>query len=196
MVSTGIKTLEAEEARASARFSAELIRQIAHRGRAQTEIAAMLGVTKSFVSRVAAGQRALTIEHLVKLEQTLGKPVALLLMEGAADEGQEQARERQRLVELLRRPAGAGEDRPLAAAEQAAAQKLSEQIDRRLARLSQQRASILIASRRATDAPRISKVRVIGLLKREAGLSPTAARRVYEVQAQFAEKRGLVLFGK
>jgi transcriptional regulator with XRE-family HTH domain len=186
--------VEAGEARASARFSAELIRQIAHQGRTQTEIAVMLGVTKSFVSRVATGQRALTIEHLAKLEQALGKPVALLLMEGATDDGPQ--RERQRLRGLLRRPGGAAEDRPLTAREQNEAQKLSEQIDRRLARLSRQGASILSASRRVSDAPGISKVRVIGLLKRQAGLSPTAARRVYEVQAQFAEKRGLVLFGK
>ena len=46
-----------------------------------THIAKLLGVTKSYVSRVKAGKRSLTLDHLAVLEMELGRSVPLMLME-------------------------------------------------------------------------------------------------------------------
>ncbi|MCY2951517.1 MAG: helix-turn-helix transcriptional regulator [Planctomycetota bacterium] len=191
--------MEAEGGRASARFSAELIRQLVDSGHTQTEIAHMLGVGKSYISRVAAGQRALTIEHLATLERALRKPMALLLLEGSsrADDAPERVCERERIRKLLNRPVSAGKDEPLAAEEQAEVDRLRADIDRKLSLVSQaidsNKGRTALSAR--PKAPRLSKLRVIKLLEREAGLSAAAARRAYEVQSRFAAAQGLSLFG-
>jgi transcriptional regulator with XRE-family HTH domain len=160
----------------------------------------MLGVGKSYISRVAAGQRALTIEHLATLERALGKPMALLLLEGSsrADDAPERVRERERIRKLLNRPVSAGKDEPLAAEEQAEVDRLRADIDRKLSLVSQAidaNKGRTVLSARPKKAPRLSKLRVIKLLEREAGLSAAAARRAYEVQSRFAAAQGLSLFG-
>jgi len=191
--------METERRRASTRFSAELIRQLVKDGHNQTEIADMLGVTKSYISRVAAGQRALTLEHLATLERALGKPMALLLLEGTADPSDtpERIRERERIRKLLNRPVCAGKDEPLPAEEQGEVDRLSAELDRKLgvrsrAASSKKARTVLLPRAKAT---RVNKLRVIKLLQREAGLPPAAARRAYEVQAKFAAGQGLRLFG-
>jgi transcriptional regulator with XRE-family HTH domain len=199
MVSTGVKALETPVARASARFSAELIRQLVKGGRKQIQIAGMLQVTKSFISRVAAGQRALTLEHLAMLERVLGKPIALLVLEGTArvDDAPERVGERERIRKLLVRPTCAGEEKPLSAAEQAEVDKLNDEIDARLSALSAQGGSprANAARPRNRGATRVTKLQVVNLLQQKAGLSKAAARRAYQVQIEFAANRGLALFG-
>jgi len=49
-------------------------------GRSLTDIARMLGVTKSYISRVNSGQRALTLEHLAALQEKTGQPIPLLVL--------------------------------------------------------------------------------------------------------------------
>jgi len=151
----------------------------------------MLAVSRSFISRVAAGQRALTIEHLATLERALGKPTALLLLEGAGDpsDAAHLAKERARIRALLRRPVSADDDTPLTPQELREVDKLSKDIDGRLSLLSRRVGS-------SAKAPRVSESQIVNLLRREAGLSCAAARRAYRVQARFAAASGLLLFSR
>lgn len=50
------------------------------RGLNLTQIAQLLGVTKSYISRVRAGTRSLTLDHLADLQLKLGEPIPLLLV--------------------------------------------------------------------------------------------------------------------
>lgn len=45
------------------------------------KIGEMIGCSESYISRVASGERAFTLEHLTLLEKKLNKPVPLLLLE-------------------------------------------------------------------------------------------------------------------
>jgi transcriptional regulator with XRE-family HTH domain len=65
----------------SNRFSRDVVELLTSRGMNLTEIAKLLGVTKSYVSRVKAGKRSFTLDHLAVLEKELGRPAPLLLME-------------------------------------------------------------------------------------------------------------------
>lgn len=51
------------------------------RGYTLTAIAIMTGVTKSYISRVNSGTRGLTLDHLVKLEVTIGEPLPWLWLQ-------------------------------------------------------------------------------------------------------------------
>lgn len=196
MARARIKTLEAAATRSSTRFSSELIRQLVASGRTQTQIANMLAVTKSFISRVSAGQRALTIEHLSRLEQMLGKPIALFLLEAAPTpaDSPELVREREKLRSLLQHSAQTGDDKPLPAAEQSEVDQLSRNLDMQLKMLARA-ASPRHSAPSQAKAPIVRRSQVVRLLQREAGLSLAAARRAYQAQAKFAASRGLALFG-
>jgi transcriptional regulator with XRE-family HTH domain len=160
-----------------------LIERLIQQGLRQTEIAKVMGVTKSFISRVAAGQRALTLEHLARLEEKLKKPVALFLIESMArpDEPPQLAHERERIRQLMNRPEVVENDRALTPAEEKEADALHQGIKGDLAAI---RSSV-----------RPTKSRVIKLLQDEAGLSIAKARQVYEVQARFAAAHRAPLFG-
>jgi len=67
--------------RVSNRFSRDVVELLVSRGMNLTGIAALLDVSKSYISRVRSGTRSLTLDHLATLEEELGRPVALLLME-------------------------------------------------------------------------------------------------------------------
>ena len=69
------------EPNVSNRFSRDVIDLLIERGMNVTRIASLLAVSKSYISRVKAGKRSLTLDHLAVLERKLGSPVALLLME-------------------------------------------------------------------------------------------------------------------
>jgi transcriptional regulator with XRE-family HTH domain len=58
-----------------------VVRMLVERGMTLTSIARTLGVTKSYVSRVNAGTRSLTLNHLVDLERELHMPLPLMFME-------------------------------------------------------------------------------------------------------------------
>lgn len=58
------------------------------------EIGEVVGLSESFVSRVANGQRRFTLEHLDRFEQALGQPLPLLLLEARwADKVTDETRE-------------------------------------------------------------------------------------------------------
>ena len=59
-------------------YSSKIIQMLVKRGYTLTQIAMMADVTKSYMSRVNAGTRGLTLDHLVKLEIALGEPLPLL----------------------------------------------------------------------------------------------------------------------
>ncbi len=52
----------------------------AEKGMTLKQIAAITGTTESFISRVASGQRNLTVEHLQRIEAHLQEPLPLLLL--------------------------------------------------------------------------------------------------------------------
>jgi transcriptional regulator with XRE-family HTH domain len=64
----------------SSRLSADVVDLLCKRGMTLADIGAAIGVTKSFISRVRSGERGLTIDHLIALEQKVGEPLPLLLM--------------------------------------------------------------------------------------------------------------------
>jgi transcriptional regulator with XRE-family HTH domain len=68
------------------RLSADLVKHLVAGGRTLDEVAALLGVKKSYVSRVKNRQRSLTVDHLVRLEKKLRRPLPLLLLEAIPEE--------------------------------------------------------------------------------------------------------------
>ena len=64
----------------SSRLSCDVIEFLCRRGMTLTEIGIAIGATKSFISRVRSGERGLTIDHLIALEQKVGEPLPLLLL--------------------------------------------------------------------------------------------------------------------
>jgi transcriptional regulator with XRE-family HTH domain len=50
------------------------------RGMSVTQIADRLGVTKSYISKVKAGERSLTLDHLGDLERITSEPIAFLML--------------------------------------------------------------------------------------------------------------------
>ena len=65
----------------SARLSRDVVTLLIERGYTLTRIAGLLDVTKSFISRVKAGTRSFTLEHLAVLERELGEPIPWLLID-------------------------------------------------------------------------------------------------------------------
>ncbi len=65
----------------STRLSADIVDYLLANDFSLTELAGLIGVTKSFLSRVRSRQRSFTVDHLVALESVLGKPLPLLLLE-------------------------------------------------------------------------------------------------------------------
>ena len=65
----------------SSRLSSDVIDFLSKRGMTLAEIGAAIGATKSFISRVRSGERGLTIDHLIALEQKVGEPLPLLLLQ-------------------------------------------------------------------------------------------------------------------
>jgi predicted transcriptional regulator len=58
-----------------------IIRLLTGRGMNLTQIAQILGVTKSYISRVNAGDRGLTLDHIAELQRKTCLPIPLMLME-------------------------------------------------------------------------------------------------------------------
>ena len=66
--------------KASARYSRDITNLLVSRGMTLTQIAGLLGVTKSYISRVKAGTRSFTLDHLAQLEREVSEPLPLLLI--------------------------------------------------------------------------------------------------------------------
>jgi transcriptional regulator with XRE-family HTH domain len=65
----------------SERISRDVVNLMHERGMTLTEIARILGVTKSYISRVKAGTRKFTLDHMATLEDALGASLPVLLVE-------------------------------------------------------------------------------------------------------------------
>lgn len=70
----------------SNRISRDVVQLMVDRGMTLTEIGGLIGVSKSFISRVKSGQRSLTLDHLAKFERALGEPIPWLLMKAIPPE--------------------------------------------------------------------------------------------------------------
>jgi transcriptional regulator with XRE-family HTH domain len=62
-------------------LSVRLIEWLKQQGKSQKDVAVLLGVSESFISRVASGHRSLTVDHLAELEDRLKLPLPVLLLE-------------------------------------------------------------------------------------------------------------------
>ena len=70
----------------STRISRDVVNLLVSRGMTLTHIAQTLGVTKSYISRVKAGTRNFTLDHLARLEMELGESLPVLLIKAVPRE--------------------------------------------------------------------------------------------------------------
>jgi transcriptional regulator with XRE-family HTH domain len=62
-------------------ISASLVSYLRDQGQTLREIGEMIGLSESFISRVAKGERSFTLDHLSAFEQALGEPLPALLLQ-------------------------------------------------------------------------------------------------------------------
>lgn len=62
------------------RLSKGIVALLVKRGMTLTEVAKLLGVSKSYISRVHSGVRSLTLDHLWRLQESLGEPIPVLFL--------------------------------------------------------------------------------------------------------------------
>lgn len=67
-------------------LSTLLIDSLRGQGMTMREIGELIGVSESYISRVASGENNLTIDHLVALERALRRPLPLLLLEACRNQ--------------------------------------------------------------------------------------------------------------
>jgi transcriptional regulator with XRE-family HTH domain len=72
--------------RIEANLSADLVQYLQGQGMTLRQIADAIGLSESFISRVANKQRSLTIEHLLRLQEAIDKPLPLLLLEATSQD--------------------------------------------------------------------------------------------------------------
>ena len=60
--------------------STGVVNLLVEQGMTLTAIAKLIGVTKSYISRVKSGERSLTLDHLGRLGEKTGQPLAFLLL--------------------------------------------------------------------------------------------------------------------
>ncbi|MBW8014661.1 MAG: helix-turn-helix transcriptional regulator [Planctomycetes bacterium] len=79
----GSKSAEDSHIKADRIVSRNIVRAIRRGADKMTykKIGEMIGCSESYISRVANGERAFTLEHLTLLEKKLNKPLPLLLLE-------------------------------------------------------------------------------------------------------------------
>ena len=65
----------------SSGLSSDIVRYLRQNDRTLKDIADLTGLSESYVSRVGNGKRNFRIDHLVRLENALAKPLPLLLVE-------------------------------------------------------------------------------------------------------------------
>ncbi len=58
-----------------------LVAYLREQGKTLRQIGEMVGLSESFVSRVAKGERSFTLDHLALFERRLGEPLSVLIME-------------------------------------------------------------------------------------------------------------------
>ena len=62
-------------------ISTDLVAYLRSKGKTLKQIGEMIGTGESFISRVGAGDRSFTLEHMEQFEQKLRKPIPVLLLE-------------------------------------------------------------------------------------------------------------------
>ena len=65
-------------------LSADIVKYLQAQGLTLRRIAEAIGLSESFISRVANKKRSLTIEHLLRLQEAIDKPLPLLLLEATS----------------------------------------------------------------------------------------------------------------
>jgi transcriptional regulator with XRE-family HTH domain len=78
--------MEKQRRQIEANLSADLVKYLQTRGMTLRQIGEIMGLSESFVSRVAAKKRGLTIEHLLRLQDAMDKPLPLLLLEATSQD--------------------------------------------------------------------------------------------------------------
>lgn len=63
--------------------SSAIVRHLQDEGMTLKDIARLLGLSGSFISRVRNKQRSFTLEHLTTLERVIKKPLPIILIEAA-----------------------------------------------------------------------------------------------------------------
>ncbi len=69
-----------------ANLSADLVKYLQSQGMTLRQIGDTMGLSESFISRVAHKKRSLTIEHLLRLQEAIDKPLPLLLLEATSQD--------------------------------------------------------------------------------------------------------------
>ncbi|HPC96575.1 MAG TPA: helix-turn-helix domain-containing protein [Sedimentisphaerales bacterium] len=73
--------MDEQRKQVEANLSADLVRHLQSQGMTLRQIGESMGLSESFISRVAHRKRSLTIEHLLRLQEATGTPPPLLLLE-------------------------------------------------------------------------------------------------------------------
>ncbi len=73
--------MDTQRRQIEANLSADLVKHLQSRGMTLRQIADSMGLSESFISRVAHKKRSLTIEHLLRLQEAIDRPLPLLLLE-------------------------------------------------------------------------------------------------------------------
>lgn len=79
-------SLDAQRRQIEANLSADLVRYLQSQDMTLRQIADTMGLSESFISRVAHKKRSLTIEHLLRLQEAIDKPLPLLLLEATSQD--------------------------------------------------------------------------------------------------------------
>ncbi len=78
--------MDEQRKQVEANLSADLVRHLQSQGMTLRQIGESMGLSESFISRVAHRKRSLTIEHLLRLQEATGTPLPLLLLEAVTQD--------------------------------------------------------------------------------------------------------------
>jgi transcriptional regulator with XRE-family HTH domain len=78
--------LDEQRKQVEANLSADLVKHLQSQGMTLRQIGESMGLSESFISRVAHRKRSLTIEHLLRLQEATGTPLPLLLLEATTQD--------------------------------------------------------------------------------------------------------------
>jgi transcriptional regulator with XRE-family HTH domain len=78
--------LDTRRKQIEANLSADVVKYLQSQGMTLQQIADTMGLSESFISRVAHKKRSLTIEHLLRLQEAIDKPLPLLLLEATSQD--------------------------------------------------------------------------------------------------------------
>ncbi len=76
--------MDAQRRQIEANLSADLVKHLRSQGMTLRQIADAMGLSESSVNRVINKKRGLTIQHLLRLQDAIGKPLPLLLLEATS----------------------------------------------------------------------------------------------------------------